>query len=773
MELIKELSQNFIEYAASVNSDRAIPDAKSGLKPVARRILYGAYNSGYTSNKKYVKNARIVSDVMGLYHPHGDSSIYGALVRLSQPWVMRYPLIDFHGNQGSINGDGPAAYRYTEGRLAPLAEVGMLQGMKKNNVDFIPNYDESTEEPITLPAVFPNLLCNPNTGIGVAMAASWAPHNLNEVAEAIYAYIDGKELPIVAPDFPTGGIIINQNDLPKIMQTGRGTVKIRAKYETKGDTIFITEIPYGTTIESLLDEIAEVCNDKVVEGISEVQDRSNKHGIQIVIKCQKTANPDFIMEKLFAKTGLQSHFSYNQVALVDKTPTELNLRGCIEIYVNHNIDCLKRTTQYDLQKAIDRLHIVDGLLIALEDIDNIIALIKASTNSSAAKDALIQRYGLSEVQAKSILAMRLSSLAKMEKVEIENEKSELVNTCSELEKLLSNKELQLDTLKKNLNDIVKKFGDCRRTSLTQIDIVKEKKEKPEFVPEDCVVVATSSGLVKRVPLKAYKTQKRNTAGIKSQDEAVVFSTKTNTGDYLMAFGAGGKMYKIMVNNIPEGTNATRGASLFTLLNLDKPERFITYTTAALSKENQYVLFNTKLGLIKRVPMEEYSKTKKTTGIIALNMNDGDELADVNIIEENQQIIVITQNGMSIKFNSSDLPVASRIAKGVKSINLATGDTIKCCVPVQQDGMVVIATTSGHAKKLKATDFPLQKRAGKGTSCSPSEVAGACWTTDGDAILVVGDKGIGAFESADLPTSTRSALGNITLKNNKISTIGRI
>ena len=357
-DLINELGTNFIEYAAAVNSDRAIPDAKSGLKPVARRILYGAYDGGRTSSKPHVKAARIVGDVMGTYHPHGDSSIYGALVRLAQPWIMRYPLIDFHGNMGSVDGDGPAAARYTEARLSKLSEAGLLSGLKKNCVDFIPNYDETTEEPVTLPSIFPNLLCNPNTGIGVAMACNWLPHNLNEVADAIYKYLAGeKNILIPGPDFPTGGIIINKNDIPGILRTGHGSVKVRGKYNIEKQNIIFYEIPYGTKTEDLLTQIGKACDDKEIEGINDIRNESNKKGLRIVIECEKGISPDSIVRKLFAKTDLQTSISYNQVALVDKTPTELNFMDCLKIYVEHNIECIVRESKFDLAKAQARLEI--------------------------------------------------------------------------------------------------------------------------------------------------------------------------------------------------------------------------------------------------------------------------------------------------------------------------------------------------------------------------------------------------------------------------------
>ena len=456
-ELVNELSTNFIEYAVAVNTDRALPDARSGLKPVATRILYGAYDGGRVSSKPHVKCARIVGDVMGKFHPHGDSSIYGALVRLAQPWALRYPLIDFHGNMGNIDGDGPAASRYTEARLSKLSELGLLQGLKKNCVDFIPNYDETDEEPVTLPAIFPNLLCNPNTGIGVAMACNWLPHNLTEVANAIYAYMDGEEVTLPGPDFPTGGIIINKNDIPTIMKTGHGSVKVRGKYNIEKQNVIFYEIPYGTKTEDLLNEIGKASDEKVIEGIADIRNESNKKGLRIVIECEKGVAPEVVVKKLFAKTNLQTSISYNQVALIDKTPTELNLVDCIKIYVEHNIECIVREAKFDLKKAQDRLEIVEGLLKALEDIDNIIALIKKSASAAAAKVELMNKYNFTEPQAKAILDMKLAKLANLEKVELENEKLELKKTISWLKALISEPFTQQQELRNRLKAIVDKF----------------------------------------------------------------------------------------------------------------------------------------------------------------------------------------------------------------------------------------------------------------------------------------------------------------------------
>ena len=502
--LINELGTNFIEYAVAVNTDRALPDAKSGLKPVAKSILYGALEHGHTYSKAHVKCANIVGEVMAELHPHGDSSIYGALVRLSQPWVMRYPLIDFHGNNGNISGDPPAHYRYTEARLSTLSEEGLLKGIKKRTVDFIPNYDEKKEEPVTFPAIFPNLLCNPNTGIGVAMACNWLPHNLNEVAQAINDYLDGKEPTIAGPDFPTGGIIINKNDIPNILKTGHGSVKVRGKYKIEKQSIVFYEIPYGTTIESLMTEIGEVCDQQEIEGISNIRDESNKKGIRIVIECQKNANIDLIVKKLFSKTNLQTSISYNQVALIDKTPTELNFKDCIKIYIEHNLDCLVREFKFDLNKAMARLEIVNGLLKALEDIDNIITLIKQSSSAVAAKDNLISTYHFSENQAKAIVDMILGKLAGLEKIELQYDTPELDETVTKLNTLITDKNSQIQILRERLEAIVKKYGDARRTELTQIANASEDKEVEAVVPEDVVVILSQTGDIKRIPAKSFK-----------------------------------------------------------------------------------------------------------------------------------------------------------------------------------------------------------------------------------------------------------------------------
>ena len=768
-DLINELGTNFIEYAVAVNTDRSIPDAKSGLKPVAKRILWSAFEEGRVFSKPHVKAARIVGDVMGKYHPHGDSSIYGAMVRLSQDWIMRYPLIDWHGNNGNIAGDGPAAARYTEARLSKIAEEGMLAGIKKKNVDFIPNYSEDAEEPITLPTIFPNLLCNPNSGIGVAMACNWLPHNLNEVAQAIYDYMDDKEPMIPGPDFPTGGIIINKNDIPAIMRTGHGSVKVRGRYKVEKNNIVFYEIPYGTTIEGIMTEIGQICDEKGIEGISDIRDESNKKGLRIVIECQKGSNPDGIAQKLYAKTSLQTSISYNQVALVSKTPTELNLKQCLEIYLKHNHECLIKEAEFDLIKAKARLEIVRGLLIALEDIDNVIALIKKSESATAAKVSLIEKYNLSENQAKAILDMKLSRLAKLEKIELQKEEEELLSQIDYCNRIIEAKLVRDSIIRDRLEAIVRKFGDARKTELTHIEIKPEEKEIIEVIPEDVVVILSQTGDIKRIPAKSFKVQKRNGKGVKNEGDAILDVISTNTIDNLMLFTSKGKMYRLLVDNVPAGTNASKGVNISSLLNIEPDEKVIAMTSLNRKTDAEYVVFVTKQGLIKKTALEEYKSVKRNTGIAAIKLKEGDSIANVTFLKD-EEIIVITKEGMSIHFTTADINPIGRATSGVKSIKLDDGDEVLIGLPIhKKTDNVAIITTKGLGKKVALEEFPLQGRGGKGVYAhKPSEItgkiAGAAMVDNEDNILVVGKPNSICISAEDMPTTGRAAAGNIIIKN---------
>ena len=779
LDVTKELSQNFIEYAVAVNSDRSIPDAKSGLKPVARRILFGAFDSGRTSNKPYVKNARIVGDVMGALHPHGDSSIYGALVRLAQPWVMRYPLMDFHGNRGSQSGDGPAAMRYTEGRLAKISEEGMLKGLKKNAVDFMPTYDDSGEEPVTLPAIFPNLLCNPNSGIGVAMACNWACHNLREVEQAIIDYISGNEPMLPGPDFPTGGTIINKNDIPMIMRTGHGSVKIRANYTVKKNVITITEIPYGTTVEGLLDEIGTYCDENATVGIRDIKDQTDIGGVKIVLECETTSNPESIMQKLFSKTSLQSSFAYNQVALIDKVPTEMNLKDCCEVYVNHNIECIVREAQFDLKKAQDRLHIVDGLLKALEDIDNIIALIKKSESSSAAKTALMEKYKFSEEQAKAILAMRLSSLAHLEKIELQNEQADLQKTVKELTALISDSSLQYEELTKRLHAIVEKYGDERRTQLIHIEPPKASEvEIINVEPEKCVVVMSEGGLIKRIPATSFRTQRRNGKGVKTTNDINAAVIRTNTIDSLMIFTDQGRMYRILVDNIPSGTNSTKGVPVQSLITMEQNENPAMIYSIYRDTDAKYVFFATKNGTVKKTSLDEYVKTKRKTGVAAITLREGDELASVNLIKD-EDVVMLTKQGMAIRFNSSEIAASSRATIGIKGIDLKKDDEVVAVMTVRDtNDSLAIFTKRGMGKKFPVQELPVNHRAGKGLivykpTPVTGDVASGALVSDEDSILIMSNTTSICISATEIPMQSRASMGNQLIKATDVTTVSKV
>ena len=777
-DLTKELGTNFIEYAVAVNTDRAVPNAKDGLKPVAKRILWGAEDkTKCISSKPHIKAAKLVGDIMGAYHPHGDSSIYGALVRLSQNWVMRYPLIDFHGNNGNIIGDGPAHMRYTECRLSKLTEDGLLQGIKKANVDFIPNYDETTEEPVSLPSIFPNLLCNPNSGIGVAMACSWAPHNLNEVANAIFDYLDGKEPMLPGPDFPTGGIIINKNDIPMIMKTGHGSVKVRGKFNIDKQKIIFTEIPYGTSVEGLMTEIGKACDEKEIEGINNIRDESNKKGVKIVIECDKGIDPLSLTNKLFSKTNLQTSFNYNQVALIDKVPTELNLKQCIEIYVNHNIECIIRETKFDLQKATDRLEIVNGLLKALEDIDTIISLIKNSDNANVAKINLINKYSFTENQAKAILAMRLSSLAKLEKVELNKEAEDLLNTINTLTEILNNKSSQKEILKNRLINLVKKYGDERRTEITQINLDPKEKEIAEVIPEDVVIILTESGYIKRVPKKNFKIQKRNGKGVKTLDEIIFDSISTNTIDSLLVFTNKGKMFRLLVDKIPEGTNASKGQPLSNLINFEPDEKISAITSLNRKNDFQYVIFLTKNGLIKKTSIEEYKNIKRTTGIQAIKLKPGDSLIKVFFANE-EEFMIITKHGLSIRFETKDISPIGRVASGVKAVKLIEDDEVLTGFPLQKDSYIAVFAENGLGKMTYLNEYSSQARGGKGiytykTSSSTGNLVGALNLLLTDDILILGKTNSICISAKDLPIISRASLGNVLIKDTQIERVVKL
>ena len=783
--IIHEVEQSFLDYSLSVITDRAIPSAEDGLKPVARRILWDMFDKGYFNNKKFVKCAQPVGDTMGRFHPHGDTSIYGALVWLSQPWNMRYPLISFHGNNGSRDGDEAAAYRYTECKLSKMGEE-MLADIKKNTSDWQLAYTDEEEEPIYLPGRIPNLLVNGTSGIAVAMACSFAPHNLNEVMDAAKYLLDNptceiKDLLtfIKGPDFPTGGMIINKDELLNTYITGKGRARIRGEYtieSNKGqDSIVFTSIPYKVSKTQLILDIDKLCEDGTLEGITAIRDESNIQGVRFVIELAKGVSAEPIISKLFKNTRLEDTYSINQVALVNKKPEVLNLKRLLEIYNEHQKDVLIRKTNFEAEKIRARIHILDGLLIALEDIDNVIALIKKSESAAAAKVNLINQYNLSEAQAKAILDMKLAKLAKLEKVEIQEEKNNLVKELDHLNNILAN---PIPEMKNIYTEIEKNYGDERRSTITQVAITKEEKEIEFVEPEKCVVVMTEGGSIKRIPTSSFRTQKKNGKGIKSQDDITSCVLRTNTIDNLMIFSDKGIMYRLLVDNIPVGTNTSIGQSIKSLVNMAVDENPATMYSIYRDTNAKYVLFTTKNGLVKKTTLDEYIKTKKKTGIAAIALRENDGLASVSLID-NEPILLLTKNGYIIRFNSSEITPTSRSTYGIKGITLSEGDEVVMALPIRHDtDSLAVFTTGGMGKKVPLTEITIQKRGGKGLyiykpTASTGNVISASLIDDNDNLLISGNSASICISAKDIPVLGRTSIGNQMIKSGSIKSVTKV
>ena len=780
-----EIEQSLLDYGMSIISDRALPSAEDGLKPVNRRILYDMFDKGYMNNKKFVKCAQPVGDTMGRFHPHGDSSIYGALAWMSQDWNMRYPLISWHGNNGSRDGDEPAAYRYTECKLSKLGEE-MLADIKKNTVDWQNAYTDEEQEPVYLPGKLPNLIVNGTSGIAWAMACSFAPHNLIEVMDAAIHLLENPECDIrellnyiKGPDFPTGGLLINKDELEKAYLTGKGRARLRGEYTIEssksGDSIVFTSIPYKVSKEDLIVEIDNLCEQGEINGITTIRDESNQKGVRFVIELGKGVSTAPIIAKLFKSTRLESTYSFNQVALVDKKPRLLNIKQLLENYIEHQRDVLLRKTKFDIEKVQARIHILEGLLIALEDIDNIIALIKKSASAAVAKEALMDKYNLSEAQAKAILDMKLSKLARLESVEIQTEKDNLLKKEAELNQILLN---PVPEMKKNFTEIKTSYGDARRTTITQVNITKEEKEIEYVEPEKCVVTMTKDGMIKRIPSKSFRTQKRNGKGVKTQGDIVTATIRTNTIDSLMVFTTKGKMYRILVNDIPVGTNVSVGQSIKSLIAMDTDEEANLIYSIYRDTDAKYLLFTTKNGICKKTALEEYTSTKKKTGITAINLKDGDSLVSVNLIKD-EDIILMTHEGMAIKFNSSEISASGRATSGVKGITLKADDYVVSALPVRHNtDEIAIFSERGLGKKIKMDELILQKRAGKGLIVyKPTDISGkvcaSALISDEDSILIVGAASSICISAQDIPLLSRGSLGNQLIKGTSITSVSKV
>lgn len=781
IDICKELHQNAIDFAYESNSQRAFADARDGLKPGQRACLWEMYNKGYFSNKPHVKSAKIDGGVAASWWPHGTTAIYETFARMSQSWINNIPEVDWHGANGNqIIGSAPAADRYTEARLSKATEEGLLSGLKKNNVPMILNFSEDEEWPEVLPAIFPRLLINGCQGIGYTVANVWIPHNLKEITEVIKKYIASNEIDYnnIHPDFPSGGTIINKDELSAIYKTGKGSVIVRGKVEIKGNNIFITELPYQTYVEPLLDEVKELISKDELTGIKNIYNKCDKKRLLIEIECE--GNPSVILTKLYKMTSLQKSYSANQYALVSKTPKLLNLKQYLDIYIQHNLECIKKEYEYDLSKAKTRAEIVEGLVKALEDIDNIIELIKKSDSSSSAKEKLIEKYDFTENQAKAILDMKLSRLAKLESVELNEELIQLTSNIKLFNEIISSKEKTQEIFLERLISFTKKYGSDRKTEITQVNLKATKEEKEiEFVePEKCVVVLTESGLVKRVPITSFRTQKRNGVGVKTQDDITSMVIRTNTIDSLMIFTNKGKMYRLLVNDIPVGNNSAKGQPIKSLVEMENDEIPSVIYSIYRDTDAKYVLFTTKNGLVKKTSLDEYVKTKKKSGVAAITIKDDDELISVNLIKD-EPIVIITKNGSAIQFNSMEIGATSRTTSGVKGINLADGDSVISTLVVRdKKDELAIFVEGGLGKKIDLKEIPIQKRAGKGLICykptaATGLVAAAALVSNDDNLLICGDKNSLCLKASEIPSLGRASIGNQLIKTNKVLSVSKI
>ena len=792
VDLKKTMETSYIDYAMSVIASRALPDVRDGLKPVQRRILYSMIELNNGPDKPHRKCARIVGDTMGKYHPHGDSSIYGALVNMAQEWSTRYPLVDGHGNFGSVDGDGAAAMRYTEARLSKIS-MELTADINKNTVDFAPNFDETEKEPVVLPARYPNLLVNGTSGIAVGMATNIPPHNLREVIGAVVKIIDDQIeetgettiediLEIVkGPDFPTGATILGTRGIEEAYRTGRGKIRVRAVTDIEPmangkNRIIVTELPYMVNKARLIEKIAELVRDKKIDGITALEDQSSREGMRICIELRRDVNANVILNQLYKHTQLQDTFGVIMLALVNNEPRVLNILDMLKFYLKHQEEVVTRRTQFELNKAEERAHILQGLLIALDNIDRVIAIVRGSKTTQIAKEGLIAEFNLTDVQAQAIVDMRLRALTGLEREKLETEYAELTQRIDELKAILADRKLLLKVIKEEILIISEKYGDERKTQIgfDEFDISME-----DLIPEqDVVITKTKLGYIKRMTTDTFKSQNRGGKGIKGmqtlEEDYVEELFMTSSHHYIMFFTNTGRVYRLKAYEIPEASRTSRGTAIVNLLQLMPEEKITAMIPIKEYEEGQYLFMATQKGLVKKTKITDYSNVRKT-GLAAITLREDDELIEVKFTDKTQDVILVTKYGQCIRFDENDVRSTGRTSMGVRGINLMDGDEVVAMQLASQGSQMLIVSEKGLGKRTNMEEFTAQNRGGKGVKCykiteKTGEVVGAKAVDEDDEIMIINTEGI----IIRMECSGISVLGRITsgvklinLKDNEI------
>ena len=779
VDLKDTMEESYINYAMSVIASRALPDVRDGLKPVQRRILYSMSELNNTPDKPHRKCARIVGDTMGKYHPHGDSSIYGALVNMAQDWATRYPMVDGHGNFGSVDGDGAAAMRYTEARLSKIS-MEMLADINKDTVDFAPNFDETEKEPVVMPARYPNLLVNGTSGIAVGMATNIPPHNLREVVSAIVKIIDNiieedrttdleEILGIVkGPDFPTGAEILGTRGIDEAYRTGRGKIRVRAvsNIETLPNgksEIIVTEIPYMVNKARLIENIAALVRDKKIDGITGIADHSNREGMRICIELRRDANANVILNQLYKHTQMQDTFGVIMLALVNNQPKVMNLLEMLTYYLQHQEEVVTRRTKYDLNKAQERSHILEGLLKALDHIDEVIHIIRASANAAEAKKNLMERFDLSDAQAQAIVDMRLRALTGLEREKLENEYKELMARIEQLKAILADRKVLLGVIRREILTVSEKYGDDRRTSIgfDEYDLSME-----DLIPrENTVITMTKLGYIKRMTVDNFRSQNRGGKGIKGmqtiEDDYIEELLMTTTHHYLMFFTNTGRVYRLKAYEIPEASRTARGTAIVNLLQLQPGEKITAVIPMRKNENGHYMIMATKKGLVKKTPLEEYENVRKT-GLAAIALRDDDELIEVKTTDNEKEIILVTKFGQCIRFKENDVRTTGRVSMGVRGINLLDGDEVVGMQICTQGDYLLVVSENGMGKRTPMAEFTVQLRGGKGVKCykiteKTGNLIGSKAVNEENEIMMITTEGI----IIRTPCSGISVMGRIT------------